>query len=176
MSHFNGTEQPPRALLRSRSPREERRELPRSFHSPPALLRTACHRFIFNRAPHTMAPGAAHFAALLSCLLLFFHLFHSFLFLYLFGHLLLLSILYSLFHRYRSLFSQLFSFFDPSPSLLLSLVFQLSAFRSSFATLVIVFPLFADSSPLTCRFVFDDTLFSRPLFSCLAAECSRFLA
>lgn len=91
MSHFNGTEQPPRALLHSRSPREERRELPRSFHSPPALLRTACHRFIFNRAPHTMAPGAAHFAALLSCLLLFFHLFHSFLFLYLFSHLLSFS-------------------------------------------------------------------------------------
>ena len=34
---------------------------------------TACHRFIFNRAPHTMTPGAAHFAALLSCLLLSYH-------------------------------------------------------------------------------------------------------
>lgn len=77
MSHFNGTEQPPRALLRAGT-REERRELPRSFHSPPALLRAACHRFIFNRAPHTMAPGAAHFAALLSCLLLSFRLFYSF--------------------------------------------------------------------------------------------------
>lgn len=165
MSHFNGTEQPPRALLRSRSPREERRELPRSFHSPPALLRTACHRFIFNRAPHTMAPGAAHFAALLSCLLLFFHLFHSFLFLYLFGHLLLLSILYSLFHRYRSLFSQLFSFFDPSPSLLLSLVFQLSGFRSSFATLVTLFSRCSPIRPLLLADLFSTILCFRGLCS-----------
>lgn len=155
MSHFNGTEQPPRALLCSRSPREERRELPRSFHSPPALLRTACHRFIFNRAPHTMAPGAAHFAALLSCLLLFFHLFHSFLFLYLFSHLLLLSILYTLFHRYRSLFSRLFSFFDPSPPLLLSLAFQLSGFRSSFSTLVTLFSGCSPIRPLSLTDLFS---------------------
>lgn len=73
MSHFNGTEQPPRVHFSACNHHRrdlKRRELPRSFHSPPALLRAACHRFIFNRAPHTMAPGAAHFAALLSSCLL----------------------------------------------------------------------------------------------------------
>lgn len=87
----------------------------------------------------------------------------------------------------------------PFPSLsiaLLSVVFFLRSF-TSVASLVglsafwlslflfdacdIVFRLFADSSPLTYSSVFStfgDTsrLFSRPLFSCLAAECSRFLA
>lgn len=171
MSHFNGTEQPPRALLHSRSPREERRELPRSFHSPPALLRTACHRFIFNRAPHTMAPGAAHFAALLSCLLLFFHLFHSFLFLYLFSHLLLLFILYTLFHRYRSLCSQLFSFFDPSPPSLLSPgPFQLSGFRSSFSTLVTLFSGCSPIRPLLLTDLFS--VLSTTLRGCFRGLCS----
>lgn len=74
MSHFNGTKHNRPVHFSSRESRTTgRRELPRSFHSPSALLRTACHRFIFNRAPHTMTPGAAHFAALLSCLLLSYH-------------------------------------------------------------------------------------------------------
>lgn len=75
MSHFNGTEHNRPVHFSSRESHTAGREESCPVHSTLLLpsFATACHRFIFNRAPHTMTPGAAHFAALLSCLLLSYH-------------------------------------------------------------------------------------------------------